>query len=86
MAMSVHLLVYAGLSLFIIGGSYVYMVVCILYAYNLTIEEVICRKSGTVVLGYVVLSASILTNSMLMFGSVSVSFIQITWMNGFIIV
>ena len=38
-AMSVHLLVYAGLSLFIIGGSYVYMVVCVLYAYNLTLYE-----------------------------------------------
>ena len=37
-AMSVRLLVYAGLSLFIIGGSYVYMVVCVLYAYNLTIQ------------------------------------------------
>ena len=75
MAMSVRLLVYAGLSLFIIGGSYVYMVVCVLYAYNLTIEEVICRKSGTVVLGYVVLSASINhfhVHSWL-FGSVSVT-------------
>ena len=29
-------LVYAGLSLFIIGGRYVYMVVCVVYAYNLT--------------------------------------------------
>ena len=35
-ALSVHLLVYAGLSLFIIGGPYVYMVVCVIYAYNLT--------------------------------------------------
>ena len=34
--MSVRLLVYAGLSLFIIGGSYVFMVVCVLYVYNLT--------------------------------------------------
>ena len=30
------LLLYAGLSLFIIGGPYIYMVVCIVYAYNLT--------------------------------------------------
>ena len=37
-------------------------------------------------MGYVVLSASILTTFILMFGSVSVSFIQVTWMNGFIIV
>ena len=38
MALSVRLLVYAGLSLFIIGGPYVFMVVCVFYAYNLTIE------------------------------------------------
>ena len=37
MALSVHLLVYAGLSLFIINGPYVFMVVCVVYAYNLTI-------------------------------------------------
>ena len=36
-ALSVHLLVYAGLSLFIISGPYLYMVVCVVYAYNLTI-------------------------------------------------
>ena len=36
-ALSVRLVVYAGLSLFIISGPYLYMVVCILYAYNLTI-------------------------------------------------
>ena len=30
-------LVYAGLSLFIISGPYLYMVVCVLYAYNLTV-------------------------------------------------
>ena len=36
MALSVHLLVYAGLSLFIISGPYLYVVVCVLYAYNLT--------------------------------------------------
>ena len=35
-ALSIHLLVYADLSLFIISGLYVYMVVCIVYAYNLT--------------------------------------------------
>ena len=35
-ALYVRLLVYAGLSLFIIGGPYVYMVVCVVYAYNLT--------------------------------------------------
>ena len=32
----IHLLVCAGLSLFIISGLYVYVVVCIVYAYNLT--------------------------------------------------
>ena len=35
-ALSVRLLVYAGLSLFIINRPYVYMVVCVVYAYNLT--------------------------------------------------
>ena len=35
-ALSVHLLVYAGLSLFIINGPYVYVVVCVFYTYNLT--------------------------------------------------
>ena len=35
-ALSVRLFVYAGLSLFIISGPYLYMVVCVLYAYNLT--------------------------------------------------
>ena len=35
-ALFVRLLVYAGLSLFIINGPYVYMVVCVVYAYNLT--------------------------------------------------
>ena len=34
-ALSVRPLVYVGLSLFIIGGPYVYMVVCVAYAYNL---------------------------------------------------
>ena len=35
-ALYIHLLVCAGLSLFIISGLYVYVVVCIVYAYNLT--------------------------------------------------
>ena len=35
-ALSVRLLVYAGLSLFIVNGPYVYVVVCVVYAYNLT--------------------------------------------------
>ena len=35
-ALYIRLLVYAGLSLFIINGLYVFMVVCIVYAYNLT--------------------------------------------------
>ena len=35
-ALCIRFLVYAGLSLFIINGLYVYMVVCVLYAYNLT--------------------------------------------------
>ena len=35
-ALYIHLLVYAGLSLFIINGLYVFMVVCVVYAYNLT--------------------------------------------------
>ena len=36
MALYICLLVYADLSLFIVGGLYVYMVLCIVYAYNLT--------------------------------------------------
>ena len=36
-ALSVRLLVYAGLSLFIINRPYVYVVVCVVYAYNLTL-------------------------------------------------
>ena len=35
-ALYIHLLVYVGLSLFIINGLYVFMVVCVVYAYNLT--------------------------------------------------
>ena len=38
-ALSVRLLVYAGLSLFIINGPCVYMVVCVVYAYNLTFRQ-----------------------------------------------
>ena len=38
-ALSVHLLVYAGLSLFIINGPYVYMVICVFYTYNLTLDS-----------------------------------------------
>ena len=34
----IRLLIYAGLSLFIKSGPYVYMVVCVVYAYNLTIQ------------------------------------------------
>ena len=37
-ALSVRLLVYVGLSLFVINGPYVFMVVCVVYAYNLTWE------------------------------------------------
>ena len=37
-ALSVRLFIYAGLSLFIISGPYLYMVVCVLYAYNLTAD------------------------------------------------
>ena len=50
-ALSVHLFVCAGLSLFIIYGPYLYVVVCVFYAYNLTvwknsfIEGVLCQKS-----------------------------------------
>ena len=35
-ALYIRLLLYVGLSLFIISGLYVYMVVCVVYAYNLT--------------------------------------------------
>ena len=38
-ALPVHLFVYAGLSLFIIYGPYLYVVVCVLYAYNLTQQQ-----------------------------------------------
>ena len=36
-ALAFCILVYAGLSLFVLSGPYLYMVVCVLYAYNLTI-------------------------------------------------
>ena len=39
MALSVRLYVCAGLSLFIIYGPYLYVVVCVFYAYNLTQEH-----------------------------------------------
>ena len=38
MALYIRLLVYTGLSLFIINGLYVYMVVCVVYAYNITLH------------------------------------------------
>ena len=45
-ALSVRLLVYAGLSLFIMSGPYLYMVVCVLYAYNLTWGGLKMAKTG----------------------------------------
>ena len=36
MALYIHLLVCVGLSLFIISGLYMYVVVCVVYTYNLT--------------------------------------------------
>ena len=39
-ALSVRLFVYAGLSLFIIYGPYLYVVVCVLYAYKLTEDSI----------------------------------------------
>ena len=39
-ALAVRLLVYVGLSLFIVNGPYVYVVVCVVYAYNLTLMHV----------------------------------------------
>ena len=43
-ALCIRLLVYAGLSSFIISGLYVYMVVCVVYAYNLTMMYVHGKK------------------------------------------
>ena len=40
-ALYVHLLVYAGLSLFIINGLYIYIWLCVVYAYNLTVYSFI---------------------------------------------
>ena len=37
-ALSVRLFIYAGLSLFTIYGPYLYVVVCVFYAYNLTVD------------------------------------------------
>ena len=42
-ALSVRLFVCVGLSLFIIYGPYLYVVVCVFYAYNLTVAET-CRQ------------------------------------------
>ena len=39
-ALYICLLVCVGLSLFIISGLYVYVVVCIVYAYNLTLIQI----------------------------------------------
>ena len=43
-ALYIRLLVYEGLSLFIISGLYVYMVVCVVYAYNLAHSQCHSRK------------------------------------------
>ena len=40
-------LVYAGLSLFIIVGPYLYLVVCVIYAYNLTLARLIGPTNET---------------------------------------
>ena len=45
-ALSVHLLVYAGLSLFIIGRPHLYMVESVFYAYNLTWGPEKWQKQG----------------------------------------
>ena len=45
-ALSVRLLVYAGLSLFIIYGPYLYVVVCVFYAYNLTVSQPKTGRAG----------------------------------------
>ena len=45
-ALSVRLFVYAGLSLFIISRPYLYMVVCVLYVYNLTWGGLKMAKMG----------------------------------------
>ena len=43
-ALYIRLLVYAGLSLFIISGLYVSMDVCVVYAYNLTVVNCLIMK------------------------------------------
>ena len=53
MALSVCLFVYAGLSLFIISGPYLYMVVCVLYTYNLTWGGLKMAKMGESQMGSV---------------------------------
>ena len=47
-ALYICLLVYAGLSLFIISGLYVSMVVCVVYAYNLKTGRGLGRPPDTV--------------------------------------
>ena len=42
-ALSVHPLVYAGLSLFTVCGPYLSIVVCVLYVHNLTVDKKACR-------------------------------------------
>ena len=54
MALYVRLLVYAGLSLFIINGLYIYMVVCIVYAYNLTIMDSFENEDEEKIIGTIV--------------------------------
>ena len=44
-ALSVRVFVYAGLSLFIVNGPYLYVVVCVLYAYNLTLLQAHLHKA-----------------------------------------
>ena len=50
-ALSVRLFVYAGLSLFIIYGPYLYVVVCVFCVYNLTLPESVCSLGDVCSLG-----------------------------------
>ena len=45
MALSVRVFVYAGLSLFTVNGPYLYVVVCVLYAYNLTNNQSVTQSN-----------------------------------------
>ena len=45
-ALYVRLMVYVGLTLFIISGLYVYVVVCVIYVYNLTWGGLKIGKNG----------------------------------------